>query len=172
MKKMIERNEWVAVTLQIQPCDQILEIGCGHGNVISLIVDRLSDGKITAIDSSSKMIQVAEKKNATHILNGKVEFVHGKLSHVELNESRFNKIFAVNVNLFWMDAARDLAIVKECLLPGGSVYIFNQPPVSNKIADISERTQNNLLQSGFQIKQMLVSAQSPVPMLCIIAASD
>ncbi len=169
VETIADRIQWTIDMLEVAPSDRILEIGCGHGSAVSLISRRLKDGMITAIDQSEKMIHIAKKKNAEYESAGKVKFLAAKFHKAELGHSRFNKIFAVNVNLFWMNAEHELEIIRERLLPNGSVYLFNQPPIAGKLRFIAERTSHNLMNAGFHIKQSLIGNQSPVPVLCIIA---
>lgn len=164
-----ERLSWAAETLAVEPSDRLLEIGCGHGAAASLIGGRLIDGKITAIDRSDKMIHIAKKRNAAHILSGKAEFHAAPLHEADLGQSRFDKIFAVNVNLFWMEADRELEIVKERLSPGGAVYLFNQPPAAGKVATIVERTRQNLRDAGLHVAAVLYGDHMQIPTACVIA---
>lgn len=164
-----ERLIWAVETLAVAPSDRLLEIGCGHGTAVSLICGKLADGNITAIDQSEKMIAAAEKKNRDHIAAGKAIFHTAALDKADLSPVGFNKIFAVNVNLFWMQPARELAIIKALLLPGGAVYLFNQPPSASKINNIADKTAQNLLDAGFSIKQVIIEELNPVPAVCAIA---
>jgi len=38
-------------TLALDPADRVLEVGCGHGVAVSLVCDRLTSGRILAIDT-------------------------------------------------------------------------------------------------------------------------
>ncbi|CAG7657656.1 class I SAM-dependent methyltransferase [Paenibacillus allorhizosphaerae] len=164
-----ERIQWAVEMLEVAPYDRMLEIGCGHGSAVSLIGRKLIEGMITAIDQSDKMIHIARKKNAEYEIVGKAKFLAAKFHEAELGQSQFNKIFAVNVNLFWMKADRELEIIRRRMLPEGTVYMFNQPPAADKLQFIAERTSQNLMNAGFGIKQIIVGNQEPVPVVCVIA---
>lgn len=164
----LDRHRWTVEILVPEPSDHLLEIGCGHGAAVSLICKNLHDGTITAIDRSETMIDMAKKLNASYRSAGKARFLTASFHEADLGQSRFNKIFAVNVNLFWMKAARELEIIKERLLPGGAVYLFNQPPVSNKISHITENTRQNLLNAGFAVRPTIIGEQKPVPVACVM----
>lgn len=168
-QEIADRLVWAVNTLAIEPSDRLLEIGCGHGAAVSLICGKLTDGTITAIDRSETMIRAAASRNLGHSSAGKARFHTAELDKADWGPERFNKIFAVNVNLFWMKPAKELSIIRTLLLPGGSVYIFNQPPAAGKIAHIADKTTQNLMSEGFIINQILSENLSAGPAVCVIA---
>lgn len=172
MATIADRIIWAVDVLAVTPSDRLLEIGCGHGTAVSLICRSLADGRITAMDRSDKMIRIAENKNAEHISAGRASFLTASLHEANLNPNRFHKIFAVNVNLFWTNSDCGLDIIKESLLPGGAVYVFNQPPAASKLQYIAERTSNNLISAGLAIKQIIVGELAQVPGVCVVAGLD
>ena len=42
--------------LALTGTESVLEIGCGHGVAVRLVLERLTSGHITALDRSQKMI--------------------------------------------------------------------------------------------------------------------
>ncbi|MFC4102477.1 class I SAM-dependent methyltransferase [Paenibacillus xanthanilyticus] len=170
-KRIADRLVWAVKTLAVAPSDRILEIGCGNGSAVSLICKNLISGKVVAIDQSEKRIELARRVNAENVEAGKVTFLTAPLHEADLCQAQFDKIFAVNVNLFWMKAARELTILKERLLPGGAIYLFNQPPTKEKVGDIAERTVNNLRSAGFNVQPIVMGDIVPVPVVCVVADS-
>jgi len=125
---MSERLRLVVELLDIQPDDEVLEIGCGHGVAATLVCERLEGGHLTAVDRSPKMIEAATRRNAAYVDAGKAEFLLASLEDLDLGERRFDKIFAVRVGLFHRDPERARDIVTRWLAPGGSLLIsFDQP---------------------------------------------
>ena len=100
------------------------------GIAAGLICDRLTDGQLTAIDRSAKMIKVATERNHDCITAGKATFYTVDLSRVDVSVmggARFNKIFAVHVNIFWLKPTNELDIIRELLKPDGALYLFYEP---------------------------------------------
>jgi ubiquinone/menaquinone biosynthesis C-methylase UbiE len=168
-QKMAERLVWAVETLAIDPADHVLEIGCGHGVAVSLICERLTSGKITAIDRSEVMINMARSRNSQHVASGKAVFQTVALAEADFGQERFNKIFAVHVNLFWQQPARKLVLIKKLLTPGGALYLFYQPPLASKIQELVDKLTKILQGHGFSIKQVLFKDLKPVPAMGIIA---
>src|SRR4051794_38485606 len=122
--KASERFGWAVDTLALAPADHVLEVGCGHGVAVSLVCERLPSGRITAIDRSSKMIEMAARRNREHVAGGRAVLKTAALENADLGDERFDKIFAFNVAPFWLRPEEALGIVRRHLAPDGAVYVF------------------------------------------------
>jgi SAM-dependent methyltransferase len=122
---------WAVERLSVEPDDHLLEIGCGSGVAVSMICDRLGDGTITAIDRSPVMVERAVVRNGQHIAAGKAKIQLGELPDLELPAGSFTKIFAINVNPFWVRSpATELKVAKRLLAPCGGFFLFYDAPSS------------------------------------------
>lgn len=167
-QKVADRIVWAVEVLDIQPDDRVLEIGCGHGLAVDLVCEKLTQGSITAIDRSDKMIEAATTRNKAHLAAGKAVLQSTTLEKADFGEARFNKIFAINVSLFWTDPAETLDIVKQCLAKGGALYIFHQPPVAEKTHAVADQLSQILPAHGFRVTEVLFKEMEPVEGSCVI----
>jgi SAM-dependent methyltransferase len=125
-----ERVRWAVELLNPGRDDQLLEIGCGPGVAVGLLCERLVGGRIVAIDRSATAISRAERRNAAHVAAGKAVLRTVALERLRPGDllgapERFDKVFAMNVNLFWVgSAAKELDLIKRLLAPGGALYLF------------------------------------------------
>jgi|SRR5687767_732825 len=161
-----DRIVWAVATLNFEPSDEVLEIGCGHGFAVPLVCEKLRRGTLTAIDRSPKMIAAARKRTRALVATGKVEFETVALADADFGRRRFSKIFAVNINLFWIDPAAELPVVKRLLRPGGTLYLFYQPPRAGQLKPIAAKLARNLAGGGLAVDQTIVG---PKGCLCLIA---
>jgi cyclopropane fatty-acyl-phospholipid synthase-like methyltransferase len=120
-----ERLRWAVETLDVQPGDRVLEVGCGHGVAVSLVCERLAGGRITAVDRSAKMIAMARERNAEH--EDKTRFVHASIEAADLGEERYDRAFAVHVAALHRPGPA-LAKVRDHLEAGGILGLFSQAP--------------------------------------------
>jgi len=95
-----DRFIWAAEVLDVHDGDRLLEIGCGHGVLISEVCQRLERGTVVAIDRSAKMIAAAEKRNQEYVDAGMVRLSTATLAGAELAGEVFDKIYSFNVSLY------------------------------------------------------------------------
>jgi cyclopropane fatty-acyl-phospholipid synthase-like methyltransferase len=85
---MSDRIERFVASMQIDPKDRVLEIGCGHGVAATLVCGQLQGGRYVAVDRSPKMVAAAAKRNAEFVQAGIAEFLHASLETLDLGEVR------------------------------------------------------------------------------------
>lgn len=136
-------------TMAIAPTDHVLEIGCGRGVAASLVCERVTRGRLVALDRSATMAKLAEQRNLDSVEAGRATFLASPLDTADLRGTRFDKIFAVNVNLFWVrSSVRELELVRQVLRPGGAMYLFYERPQANRSTAIAERVATFLTEHG------------------------
>lgn len=139
------RIMWAVELLELRPTDRVLEIGCGPGVAASLVAARLTDGSITAIDRSATATGRAQARNADHLRSGRLTLRQATLAEFR-SVKRFDKAFAVNVNVFWTTtAAPECRALRPVLTPDGVVHLI----YDGGRADAIERVVANLTRDGF-----------------------
>jgi len=168
--KASQRFVWAVNTLEVRPADRLLEIGCGHGVAISLVCERLTTGTITAIDRSSKMIEMATRRNREHVDAGRAVLEAVALEEADLGDRRFDKVFAFNVAPFWLRPDAALGAVREHLAPGGAVYAFwdARHSAPGRARDLGHELAGRLRGGGLSVDRVLVEDLRPVPAVCVI----
>jgi cyclopropane fatty-acyl-phospholipid synthase-like methyltransferase len=168
-----ERLGWAMQTLAIDPADHVMEIGCGRGAAVSLVCERLTSGKITAIDRSAAMITLAERRNAANVAAGKAVFVATALDAADLGGDRFDKIFAINVNLFWVrSSSTELGLVRRWLKPEGAMYLFYRAREAARAKAIAENAVTFLTEHGFSVTTLTTAANRDAPVVCLVARTS
>ncbi|MGX7672583.1 class I SAM-dependent methyltransferase [Plantactinospora sp. DSM 117369] len=164
------RQRWAVETMAVAPHDRLLEIGCGRGVAVSLVASRLVTGRIVAIDRAATMTRLATERNASHIRSGRAEIRLAEFESADLPTRYFTKIFAVNVNLFWLGAAtRQIHRMRNLLVPGGRLYVFGERPSSVHPGANLTSTERLLRAQGFTTtSSMEVRGQGRV-LTCITA---
>ena len=169
MGQIPERLAWAVETLAVGPTDRVLEIGCGTGVAVALVCERLAGGRITAIDRSPAMVGAARKRNREHLASGKAVIEQVALKDADFGGERFDRIFAVNVNLFWLGPADEPTVVKRLLAPGGAAYLFYQPPSIAQVPRVVDGCGALLRSHGFAVETVIREELRGGPGVCIIA---
>jgi SAM-dependent methyltransferase len=131
--------------------ESILEIGCGRGVAISLVCALLSSGTVTAIDRSATAIKAARERNKAFAAAGKAIFHEAEIEGFRGEVGGFDIIFAINVNLFWLDAEKGLGTVRGLLARDGKLFLFYETPSPGQRAKIATILPEKLAASGFEV---------------------
>lgn len=147
-----QRLVWAVDTMNVQPADQVLEIGCGRGVAAALICERLRRGRLLALDRSAKAVAAASVRNAEHIAAGRAQFHTTALENVDpAGLGPFDKVLAVNVNLFWVRPAQtELQLIADLLRPDGQLWLIYDPPDANRLARLEAMLVDRLEQAGYR----------------------
>lgn len=114
--------------LDVQDNDVMLEIGCGAGYAIELIMNKNSRCSIDAIDFSHLMLKKTEKRNRKPMADGRVRLFKGDFGDYDFGKSAYSKIFAVNVIYFWKDLNAQFSKIFSLLKPHGRLFLFMASP--------------------------------------------
>ncbi len=165
-----ERLVWAVDVLGVEPTDRLLEIGCGHGVAVSLVCEKLNGGTITAIDRSQKMIETARKRNADHVASGVASLQTASLDQADLGNTRFDKIFTINVGVFLRGRpTRELTILRNHLAPKGRLYLFHEPPPGSTAPPIAGPLPAVLESGGFTVTEILTQDLGRTRVGCVVA---
>ncbi|GMV59873.1 MAG: hypothetical protein AMXMBFR72_29660 [Betaproteobacteria bacterium] len=162
------RLTWLAGILDVDPADEILEAGCGNGALAALIHPRLRAGAYVGIDRSPAAIASAARRGIPAA--GAVRFVPLALQDADRLGRRFDKIVAMNVNVFWHGAQPELAVVTSLMKARAALYLAYQPPHAGRMAELRARLRANLERAGLHIVREETADMTPAPVLCTIAA--
>lgn len=166
------RIGWAVETLAVQGSDSLLEAGCGRGVAIALIAPKLTSGRILAVDRSATAIAAARARNKTWEASGKVAFLASVLADLAAGKDRYDKIFAINVNLFWVDPRAELAVVRKLLKEEGKLYLFYEPPAAAQRRKIAELVSAKVAGSGLRVEETMMADRHGVSLLCLICRPD
>ena len=149
----------VVQLLQVQDKDEILEIGCGEGFAIRLIIEQNLLCKVDGIDFSRFMLKKAGRTNRAPIQEKRVRLFPGDIKDYDFGKNTYSKIFAINVVYFWTDLNDIFGKIHELLKPRGKLVLFMASPqrldqvphalpgIFNKYS--LDQVQSALQQSGF-----------------------
>lgn len=147
------RIRWAVDFIDVKRDDHVLEIGCGSGHAAELICRRLEGkGKMFAIDRSEAGVDRTKARCKEHVDSGKLKVRQIDLATLRVPVKRLTKVFAFNVNLFWVrDCSEEVALLHERVLPGGSVNLFFDATRPEQVPEIITKASKALTDGGFRV---------------------
>lgn len=145
------RHRLAVEALALSGDEHVLEIGCGHGVATRLVLERLTTGRITALDRSAKMIATVESGSPD--AGERLRTIAQALEDVDWTNEKFDAIIAVNVDVNLRLGARWAPLLRSLLKPNGKLVLaFEPPPGSNKADGFSKLSRERLEAEGFVVK--------------------
>ena len=145
--------------LNLQPHDQLLEIGYGPGIGIRMIAEACSTCTIHGIDFSELMYKRANKYNKQYMDAGRVQLQYGDFLKISITGDNYDKVFCLNVIYFWDKLTNPFEKVSSLLKKGGAfhIYMADSPTLMKKKAPDSvfnkhsiEQVLDALKEAGFE----------------------
>jgi SAM-dependent methyltransferase len=169
-----QRSRWAVSLLDIQPADQVLELGFGPGVAIAALA-RAGAAHVYGVDHSGVMLRQASKRNAAAIRAGRVTLIRASADQLPpALDGPFDAILAVNSLGFWPAPGQRLAELRRRLAPGGRLAIASQPRCPGATADTSRRAAREiealLTDAGFTETSTHTLPLNP-PVACVLARS-
>lgn len=159
-KAIPARIRWAVDFMDVQPGDHVLEIGCGPGAGAELICGKLETGKLFAIDRSESGVDRTKRRNARFVEAGRLTVRQIDLATLRVPVKRLNKVFAFNVNLFWVrDCAEEVALLHERVLPGGAVHLFYETTRPEEMRTVIAGASSALRGADFRVT--VIEQKSP-----------
>ncbi len=102
--------------------ENVLDVGCGTGNLTRALLKRLaSDGRVTAVDLSSEMIETAKQK----ISYSRVTWRVADALDLPAADRSFDRVICYSVWPHFEDHPAVLKELARALKPGGMLHIWH-----------------------------------------------
>lgn len=120
-------NDAALGLLDLQPADDLLELGSGHGATLARAGRTATKGRLCGVDFSPVMHRHAQARNRALVREGRLSFHLGPTDRLPLPDASFDKALSVHTVYFWEDPAAHLAEARRVLRPGGRFVLGFRP---------------------------------------------
>jgi ubiquinone/menaquinone biosynthesis C-methylase UbiE len=148
--------------LHMKKEDAILEIGMGNGHFVRELIAKEPSIYYTGVDLSAIMVEEARRENEG------ITFHCAAAEKMPVEDTRFNKVFGVNVLYFWDQPAVTLKEIHRILKPEGELILAIRskatmqllPFVDNGFTLYDLESATKLLQeNGFRVTEVITSIE-------------
>jgi len=171
------RNAWTIALLDLHSEDRVLEVGYGPGLALQAASRRVTTGRIVGLDHSATMRRAAAARNRRAIAEGRMTLLVGgvdDLAHPAGGDldGPFDKIYGVNVAMFWDHPATVFRGLEDRLRPGGLIAVTHQPRAGDKTdaaaLAMAERIEDAMKAAGLnRLRTERLTELSPMA-VCVI----
>ena len=104
----------------------IVDLGCGAGRNAGELLKRYRNACVTALDYSELSVQKAKEYNKEMISAGRCDVQQGDVSHLTLEEGKYDLATAFETVYFWPGLEKCFEQVAKVLRTGGYFLIVNE----------------------------------------------
>lgn len=126
-EKMVRQHKvetnWSIELMNVQQGDKILELGCGAGYAVKLILGEGLAEEIVGLDISPTMIRSAGIRNKKAINENRAKLVQANFNELPFQNESFNKVFSIQTIYFWTDIVSTFSEIFRVLKPEGVVIL-------------------------------------------------
>jgi len=121
----------VLQALSLRQEDRLVEIGCGGGVFLELALEHCGNAK--AIDHSPDMLDLASRRNAQAIADGRLTLIEGNAERLPFASGEFTVAAMTDVFLVLDDPAQVLAELHRVLATEGRLAVHTRAPATGPL---------------------------------------
>lgn len=148
---------WVMRELPLGRDDTILDVGCGGGKLLKLLL-KCTSGRAIGIDYSAESVAKSRRLNCESINQGRLKIRQGDVASLPFRTGAFDAVTAVETIYFWPEVERGLSEVFRVLKPGGHFIIANEEHNPERAAIWSKRISLMNVYDAADIERLLTKA--------------
>jgi ubiquinone/menaquinone biosynthesis C-methylase UbiE len=126
-EKMVRQHKpetvWTIQLLDLKQNEFILELGCGAGFAMKLLLDRSEVIKIIGIDLSETVLKSASIRNRSSLKSGRANLVHANVNKLPFPDNHFTKLYSIHSIYFWDNIPESVAEISRVLKTDGKVVL-------------------------------------------------
>ena len=116
--------DWGLTHIDLHASDTVLDIGCGGGNMLARMAERVTEGHLTGIDYAETSVEASRKFNTALVDAGRMEILHGSVEALPFADAHFDAVVTVESFYFWPSPEKSLEEVARVVKKGGTFLLL------------------------------------------------
>ena len=105
--------------MQVSMNSRVLDVGCGSGWATRLLADYAFNGRVTGIDISDEMVDLARESSRSH---PNTDFEVASAEQLPFQDNEFTHAFSMESLYYYRNIPAALKEIQRVLKPGGSFF--------------------------------------------------
>ncbi len=122
-EKMVRQHKtdtlWTIKVLKLQQSENILELGCGAGHAMKLLLKQQTVNSVVGVDLSESILRTASIRNRSFIRNGRAKLIKGNVNSLEFPEESFSRVLSIHSIYFWDNLPKVISDIYRILKTNG-----------------------------------------------------
>lgn len=170
-------NRLTLESLELEPNDEVLEVGFGGGDLIARMAQVVVEGHIAGVDFSPEMVARGKRRLGKLVRAGRVELQVASAEALPYEAPVFDKACTVNAIYFWPDPIQPLKEFHRVLRDGGRLVVSFSPGSTLRNASLTQygftyyevdEVERLLEEAGFGDVRMVSGSQRLGEFVCAI----
>lgn len=158
-EKMVRQHDpetlWTINLLELQQDENILELGCGAGYAMKLLLEQSAVNHVVGLDLSESVLRSASIRNRNDIKKGRARLVKSDVNSLKFQSESFSKILSIHSIYFWDNLPKTISEIYRLLKPEGTTVLTLCDGKSGETWDgikvmIEQQVVPSMNQSGFK----------------------
>lgn len=166
--------------MKLEPADYVLEVGCGAGEALRIVLEETACREAAGVDCSAEMISETVKRNQAAVDAGELDLRHGQVEKLPWPDAHFTHVFAISNFHIWDSRRAGLQEILRVLKPGGKFLLclrrartkprwFDQPGITAQ--ELAEDLALIRVAGFSAIEQLEIPCRQPLLLLTAIKSA-
>lgn len=111
-------SDWAMPQLPLAEDAHVLDVGCGGGANLAVLLKRCPKGRADGLDYSAESVAASRKKNAKE-LGRRCTVTQGDVGALPYGDGTYDAVTAFETVYFWPDLSQAFSEILRVLKPGG-----------------------------------------------------
>lgn len=123
VKQHVIETQWTIKLLNIHKNETILELRCGAGYAMKLLLEESEVSYVVGLDLSKSILRSATIRNRKEINKGRVRLVQGNVNNLDFQDKYFTKVYSIHSVYFWENLPKTISDIYRILKFEGTVVL-------------------------------------------------